>query len=124
MRNHARRALVAGVLIASFFAAASVALATSSNISIAAHDHQGPNGRFTGKVSSSDSVCQNHAKVSLFRDKLGGGSNFKHAGSDTTNDHGNYKIEFRDRIPKGTYYATSGGGTCPLAKTSRVKIAD
>ena len=124
MRNHTRRALAAGVLIASFFAVVAVALATSSNISIAAHDHQGPDGRFTGKVSSSDSACDSHVKVSLFRDKLGGGSNFKHAGSDTTNDHGNYKIEFKDRIPKGTYYATSGGGTCPLAKTTRVRIGD
>jgi hypothetical protein len=118
-----RRAIGVAAFAAAFLLATAAALATNSNISITSHDHAGQNGHFTGKVSSSDPVCERQVKVKLYRDKLGGGSHFKRAGGDITNKHGNWRIDFKGRIPKGTYYATSGGGDCPLAKTTRVRIA-
>ncbi len=110
------------MLAASLFVAVGVAFATSSNISIAAHHHAGPKGRFTGKVTSSEAACDTHVKVKLYRDKLGGGSHFNRAGGDITNGKGKWEIGFKGRIPKGTYYAASGGGDCPLAKTTRVRV--
>jgi hypothetical protein len=103
-------------------ATAAVALATHSNISIAAHDSDGPNARLNGSVKSSDKACEDNVIVTIYRDKPQGGSHFNDAGSDRTNGNGKWSIHFDGRIPQGTYYATSGVDPCPLAKTTRIKI--
>jgi hypothetical protein len=124
VRQNGSRGIIGGTLAAAAcLALAAAALATSSNISIAAHDHQGPNGRFTGKVMSSDASCEKRVQVKLHRDRPGGGSHFKVGGRDRTDSQGKWKIAFKGRIPKGTYYATSGRGSCPKVKTTRLKIS-
>ncbi len=109
--------------VASFLALAATALAANTNISIQAHDHKGPNGRFTGVVKSSDATCDTHVIVTLYRDAPQGGAHFHVAATDRTNSHGKWSVRYEGRIPRGTYYATSGEGDCPAAKTTRVKIS-
>ena len=111
------------VLAASFLATAASALAANTNISIQSHDHEGPNGHFTGVVKSSDATCDTHVIVTLYRDAPQGGAHFHVAATDRTNSHGKWSVSFDGRIPRGTYYATSGEGDCPVAKTTRVKIS-
>ena len=118
--NRGRVALLTA--LASFLLVAATALAAETNISIKAHDHAGSNGHFNGVVKSSDSACDERVTVTLYRDKLGGGSNFHAVETDQTNQHGKWSVHYDGRIPKGTYYAVSGADPCPVAKTTRVKI--
>ena len=122
MREKSGRAALLAVVTASFLLVAATAFAANTNISIQAHDHDGPNGHFNGIVKSSDPVCDTHVTVTLYRDAPQGGSHFHATATDGTNSHGKWSVDYNGRIPRGTYYATSGEGDCPVAKTTRVKI--
>ncbi len=123
MRENPGRAAFLAALVASFLlVAAAAAFAANTNISIQAHDHDGPNGHFNGVVRSSDSACDQDVIVTLYRDAPRNGAHFHATKTDSTNKHGKWSIHYDDRIPRGSYYATSGEGDCPLAKTTRVKI--
>jgi hypothetical protein len=114
--------VVAAAAVGGCLLAAAVAFGSSSNISIQAINHDGPNARFKGAVTSTDSACKKDVKVTLYHDPPGAPRGFHVADTVRTDRHGKWAVHYGDRIPRGKYYASTGGGSCPLAKTTKVKI--
>jgi hypothetical protein len=115
--------MVAALAVALMGVGAALALAASSNLTIASHGEQGPNGRFNGFLTSTDSSCVKGTFVKLHYDVPGGGRHFIADGGDNADRHGKWIVRFENAIPPGKYYASvHKDGACPSVRTTVVKV--